>query len=61
MPADYEALILCLRKINLKFKGKKVVLPLICGGLAGGDPDKIKNIIKSELKDCDSTLVLFNR
>ena len=44
-----------------KFKGKKVVLPLICGGLAGGDPDTIKDIIKSELKDCDSTLVLFNR
>ena len=61
MPADYEALTLCLRKINFKFKGKKVVLPLICGGLAGGDPDTIKDIIKSELKDCDSTLVLFNR
>lgn len=61
MPADYEALTLCLRKINFKYKTKKVVLPLICGGLAGGDPDIIRNIIKTELKNCDVTLVIFNK
>jgi hypothetical protein len=60
-PADYEALTLCLRKINYKFNGLRIVTPLICGGLAGGDPELIKLIIKKELKDCDVTLVLFNK
>jgi len=60
-PADYEALTLCLRKINYKFKGLKVVMPLICGGLAGGDPNFIRLIIKKELKDCYVTLVLFKK
>ncbi len=58
-PADYEALALCLRKINYKFKGLRIAMPLICGGLAGGDPDIIREIIKKEFKDCDVTLVLF--
>ena len=60
-PADYEALTLCLRKINYKFKGLRIGLPLICGGLAGGNPELIKNIIKRELKDCYTTLVLFKK
>lgn len=33
---DYEALILCLRKINHIFKGRKIGLPQIGCGLAGG-------------------------
>ena len=35
-PLDYEALILCMRKINHRFKGKHIGLPLIGAGLAGG-------------------------
>lgn len=35
-PLDYEALTLCMRKINHKFKGKHIGLPLIGCGLAGG-------------------------
>lgn len=35
-PLDYEALTLCLRKINHIFKGKHIGLPLIGCGLAGG-------------------------
>jgi O-acetyl-ADP-ribose deacetylase (regulator of RNase III) len=58
---DYEALTLCMRKINYKFKGLRVGVPLIGGGLAGGDPDVIREILKNEFKDCDLTLVLFNK
>ncbi len=57
-PLDYEALTLCLRKLNQEMKGKRVGLPLIGGGLAGGDSFKIIEIMKEELKDCDVTLVL---
>lgn len=35
-PLDYEALTMCLRKINQIFKGKKIGLPMIGCGLAGG-------------------------
>lgn len=35
-PLDYEALTLCLRKMNHIFKGKHIGLPLIGCGLAGG-------------------------
>ena len=44
-PLDYEALTLCLRKINFIFKGKHIGLPLIGCGLAGGiwDYTKIPN------------------
>jgi len=60
-PADYEALILCLRKINYEFKGLRIVMPTICCGLAGGDLDIVREIIKKELKDCYVTLVLFKK
>lgn len=61
MPIDYEALTLCLRKINHRFKGLRVGMPFIGAGLAGGNPDTIRNIIKTELKDCDVTLVIFKQ
>lgn len=61
IPIDYEALTLCMRKINHKFKGCKVGLPFIGAGLAGGDPDTIREIFKTELKDCDVTLVIFEK
>ncbi len=57
-PLDYEALTLCMRKINSVFKGKHIGLPYVIGaGLAGGDKRRIIEIIKSELKDCDVTMV----
>jgi O-acetyl-ADP-ribose deacetylase (regulator of RNase III) len=54
---DYDALTLCMRKINSKFKGKEIGLPMIGAGKAGGDWDKIRNIIKIELMDCNTTIV----
>jgi O-acetyl-ADP-ribose deacetylase (regulator of RNase III) len=58
---DYEALTLCLRKINKACIGKRIGLPLIGAGLAGGDWNRIENIIKTELNDVDVTIVYYNK
>lgn len=58
-PADYEAIALCMRKINYQFKGMHIGLPKIGAGLAGGDWDKIKQIIQKELIDCKVTVVIY--
>lgn len=60
-PIDYQALELCLRKINHVFKGKHIGLPMIGAGLAGGDWRIIKKIIKRVLSDCDVTVVIFDK
>ncbi len=56
-PIDYSALRLCMKKINHVFKGKKVGLPRIGAGLAGGDWNIIQAIIQEELRNCDTTVV----
>lgn len=58
-PLDYEALTLCMRKINRTFAGKHIGLPKIGAGLAGGDWNVIKKIIQKELKDCKVTVVIY--
>lgn len=60
-PLDYEALSLCLRKINILFKGYKIGLPKIGSGLAGGDWEVIKNIIKKELVDCFVSVIIYKK
>jgi O-acetyl-ADP-ribose deacetylase (regulator of RNase III) len=57
---DYDALRLCLRKVNHIFKGKKVGLPLLGAGLAGGDWTLIKKIIQEELTDVVATVVIYS-
>lgn len=58
IPLDYEALHLCLRKINSIFKDRSIAIPyLIGGGLAKGDHEKILSIIDHELVDVNVTLV----
>lgn len=72
IPLSYEALTLCMKKINHIFKGKHIGLPLIGCGLARGVFDKekeegllyhgyidVKTIIQEELKDCDVTIVKY--
>jgi len=56
-PLDYEALTMCMRKINHEWSGLSIGLPKIGAGLAGGDWNKIKSIIERELKDMDVTIV----
>jgi len=54
---DYDALRLCLRKVNFKFPNKHIGMPKIGAGLGGGDWNIIKNIIEEELKDMRVTIV----
>lgn len=58
---DYDALTLCLRKINKIFKGKHIGLPKIGCGLAGGNWRVVKKIILRELKDCKVTVVVYGK
>lgn len=58
-PIDYEALTLCMRKINNRFKGMHIGLPKIGAGLAGGDWERIKKIIQTELTDLKITVVNY--
>lgn len=60
-PLDYEALTLCLRKMNMIFKGQTIGLPQIGCNLAGGDWDIVKSIIQKELKDCQVTIVIYDK
>lgn len=60
-PIDYEALTLCLRKINIEFAGKHIGLPKIGAGLAGGNWSRIKKIIQRELVDCKTTVVIYKK
>lgn len=59
-PLDYDALRLCMRKINRIFKSKHIGLPKIGSKLAGGDWNIIKVIIQEELKDCTITIVIYD-
>ena len=58
-PVDYDAITLCMRKINHIYAGKSIGLPLIGAGLAGGEWSVIKHIIQNELKDMNVTVVHF--
>jgi O-acetyl-ADP-ribose deacetylase (regulator of RNase III) len=60
-PLDYEALTLCMRKMNHVFKGKHIGLPQIGAGLAGGSWERIRTIIIKELKDCEVTVVIYKK
>lgn len=59
-PVDYEAITLCMRKINKTFPGKHIGLPMIGAGLAGGDWNKIKGIIEKELQNMEVTIVYYD-
>lgn len=54
---NYMALSLCLFKLNVLEKGKRIGLPLIGCGLAGGDPTKVVDLIQQIIVNCDVTLV----
>jgi O-acetyl-ADP-ribose deacetylase (regulator of RNase III) len=60
-PLSYEALTLCMKKMNILFAGKHIGLPKIGAGLAGGDWEKIKGIIQRELVDCKVTIVNYKK
>jgi len=59
-PVDYQAIALCMKKINHIFKGKTIGLPMIGAGLAGGDWKIIESIITCELQDMDVWIVKYD-
>ena len=58
---DYEALTLCLRKVNMMYKNCHIGLPYIGAGIAGGDWNRILLIIKEDLKDMKVTIVKYKK
>ncbi len=57
--ADYDAIRSCMKWIKENFEGKRIGLPKIGAGLAGGDWEKISQIIDEELAGEDVTLVEY--
>lgn len=59
---DYSALELSLRKLSMVIdKNTKIGLPLIGCGIAGGDWEKVREIIQRVLSDFDVTIVIFDK
>ncbi len=58
IPLDYDALQSCFAKINEAFQGKKVGIPKIGAGLAGGDWSRIEGILKDVCGDLEELIVV---
>lgn len=58
-PVDLSAIVMCMKKINHIFKGKHIGLPKIGSGLGGGNWETIEQLVKTQLKDCDVTIVNY--
>jgi O-acetyl-ADP-ribose deacetylase (regulator of RNase III) len=56
---DYDALRSCLEWIAREYNGRRIGLPQIGAGLAGGDWTKIQAIMNETMAGQDCTLVLF--
>jgi len=59
MPVNYNAIALCMKKINHIFRGKTIGVPLIGCGLAGGDWNVVKKIFEMELNAMDVWVVHY--
>lgn len=59
--ANYEAIRSCMKWIKKRYTGKRIGLPLIGAGLAGGDWNIISKIIEDELGDEDITIVKLKK
>lgn len=58
--ADYDAIRRCLRWIRTTYPGRRIGLPRIGAGLAGGDWAIISALIEDELGSEDVTVVEFS-
>lgn len=56
---DYDAVENLFKRIKKEFSGKRIGYPKIGAGLAGGDWQKIEQIINRELALEDHTLVIY--
>jgi len=59
MKADYNAIRGCMNWLKEHFSGKRIGLPKIGAGLAGGDWNIINSIIQEELASEDVTIVEY--
>ena len=57
--ADYNAIRSTLKLVKAQFTRKKISMPLIGAGLAGGNWETILSIIIDELSDEDITIVVY--
>ena len=57
---EYEAFKKILKQVRADFPDKKIGLPLIGCGLAGGNKEQILKIMSEELESVDYTLVEFS-
>ncbi len=57
--ADYDAIRGVMKSLKSEYPNKKIGLPLIGAGLAGGDWNVIEQIINEELEDMDVTIVIW--
>lgn len=58
---DYSAIRSCMKKIKEQFSGKKIGIPMIGAGLAGGDWNVIKPIIQEELDGEDVRIIYLKQ
>ena len=58
---DYDAFRRILKSVKTEYSGKKIGMPLIGCGLAGGEIKTMVDIVKDELYDESVTIVLFKR
>lgn len=56
-PFDYKAFERCLRNVKAEYGGKRIGMPMIGAGLAGGDWVTIASIIENQLRGEDVTVV----
>lgn len=59
--ADYDAIRNCMRKVKQLYSGKRIGMPFIGAGLAGGSWKVISQIIEEELGDEDITVVRYKK
>lgn len=58
---DYAAFRKILKQVSIQYAHKKIAMPLIGTGHAGGNMDKIILIIKEELKNNNVDIIVFNK
>lgn len=56
---DYDAVQRLFKKVKQKYSGKRIGYPKIGAGLAGGDWERISQIIEQELADENHSLVVY--
>ena len=56
---NYEAIYTCFEKLKFEFSAKKIGIPMIGAGLAGGNWNIIETIISEVMKNEDITLVKY--